>query len=298
MTCLDGVWRGLRGAAGAGLLVLLAACGGGGGGGGGGGLPVLPPVTGQPSDPPQNPPPAAGVGRVVAHGLQSMQVGSEYALEVYLPPSYGTGSTRYPTIYVLDGDAKFTGTETRFQTFRQSLERLRAEAILIGIGGTARRQTDYNFPGANAYHRFLTLELVPFIESTYRADPKMRMLTGLSTSGNLAASALFLEGPDKLVFSYFLSFEAAFWQQRDELYALEKAMFDAMGDKSLPVTLILAHGYDNSGSNAPYVNAMYERIAASRYKGLTLIKSGFQQSHVGTDQPAFEDSIRRILGVP
>ena len=272
------------------IVAAMSACGGGGdGGGGGGGLPILPPATG---GAPAQPAPST-TGRVVLESIRSSSTGATYAISIFIPDAYDTGAEALPSIYALDGDATNGLPDTRFTNLKNILLRRGTKAMLIGIGGTSRRQEDYNFPGANAYHDFLTKELIPFVESKYRMDPKKRMLTGLSTSGNLAATALFLEAPDKLVFSYFISIEAAFWQQQAQNYELEQKMFDALAGRPLPVTLILAHCASNC--NQVDVKAMYQRMAGRGYVGLQLIETQFSASHVGTDVLAFEDAIARIL---
>lgn len=276
------------------ILAGMSACGGGGGGGGGGVggavLPIVPPSSS--GGAPAQPQPSAD-GRVVSEVVTSSINGVQYPIDIFIPASYDAGSDTFPVIYALDGDARNGLPDTRFTNLKNVLLKRGTKSLLVGIGNTARRQEDYNFPGADAYHAFLVKDLIPFIEAKYRSDPKKRMLTGLSTSGNLAATALFLEAPDKLVFSYFISIEAAFWQQKDQNFALEQKMFDALGGKPLLATLILAHC--GSGCNEDGVTAMYQRMAARGYVGLQLIETSFRSTHVGTDVLAFDDAMGRIL---
>jgi len=263
-------------------MILLSGCGGSGEG------------EATPQPPAATPPPATG--RVVSAVVSSSTTGYTYNISIYVPPSYETGSASYPTIYVLDGDARFVGADTRMDSFTGILQRRGTNAILIGIGGTARRQTDFNFPGAYAYHDFLTLELIPFVEARFRTDPKKRMLSGLSTSGTFAATALFLEAPNKLSFTYFLSAEGAFWQQLGTVQSLEQGMFDAVAGNDLPVTLILARSSRSAGTNAQYVADLYLRISGRSYAGLQLLETVFPFGHTEMDSPAFEDAIARIFG--
>jgi hypothetical protein len=237
----------------------------------------------------------ASDGRVVTMTVNSAKVGYAYPISIFIPASYDASTDAYPTIYANDGDAAFTNTSTRFDSLANVLVGRHSKAILIGIGGTVRRQTDYNFPGAYAYHDFVTLELIPAIEALYRCNPNQRMFTGLSTGGNFAATALFIEAPVKLYFSVFLSIEAAFEQQTDIVDSLEQQMYDAVGNASLPVTLILASS-SLAGNNQPYVLAMYNRIAARHYQGLQLSQPEYSTDHVGTDVPAFTDAVARIFG--
>jgi predicted alpha/beta superfamily hydrolase len=264
------------------LLAALAACGGGGGGGGA---------------PDTNTGTAAPTGQVVSTSIDSTKTGASYPIQIWVPDSYATDTAAYPTIYALDGDATFVDSATRFSHFQAILQKHGTHAILVGIGGTARRQTDYNFPGAYAYHDFVALELIPYVESRFRADPHRRALSGLSTSANFAATALFIEAPSALVFSHFLSTEGAFWQQQAMVNDLEQQMFDALAGRSLPVTLLLAHGVLNAsvGTNAAVVEALYDTMAARAYVGLNLVETAFPTGHADTDDPAFEDAVARFF---
>ncbi|MFO1343349.1 MAG: alpha/beta hydrolase-fold protein [Burkholderiales bacterium] len=238
---------------------------------------------------------AAQPGRVVSLTLPSQKVGVTYNIDVYLPASYDTSSAAYPTIYALDGDSRFDGINTRFDNFREILRSKGTNAILVGVGGTARRQTDYNFPGATAFHDFLATELIPLVDARFRTVSGKRMLAGISTSGNLAATALFLEATSTFSFSHFLSTEGAFWQQPDAINTLEQQMFDATRGRSIPVTLVLVRATAGTGTNATYVHDLFLRLDARRYAGLTLIETSFATGHVESDNPAFADVVGRIF---
>ena len=260
----------------AGLIACFAGCGGGGDS-------ASPATSVQPS------------GRVLSLAVTSQKVGYTYNIDVYLPATYDAGGVAYPAIYALDGDSRFDGVNTRFDNFREILRSKGTSAILVGIGGTERRQTDYNFPGATAFHDFLALELIPFIDARFRTMPGKRILSGISTSGNLAATALFLEAPNALVFSHFLSAEGAFWQQPDVVTTLEEQMFNASKGKEIPATLILALATGSSSTNATYVHDLFVRMAGRHYAGLKLFETSFPTAHASVDNPSFEDAINKIF---
>lgn len=255
------------------LLLVLQACGGGGGG----------------TATPGAVDPAGGSSTILS--INSSRSGYGYLLQVYVPASYAGGSARYPVIYATDGDAAYP-PEGRFANFQRIMERRGTQAILVGIGGTARRGTDYALPGARDYHAFLVQELIPLIESRYRADPKRRILSGLSLGGSFVATVLFIEAPGTLNFSHYLSSEGAFWQQ--DVLDLEQQLSDSIGNKSIPAMLLLARS-DFQGTNGVVVNALYRKMAARGYNGLQLLETSFQANHVGMDNPSFEDAVSRIL---
>jgi len=249
-----------------------------------------------------------------------VQTGAVYKLYVYLPASYEMGTATYPVIYATDGDSAFP-PEGRFVNFTKILQRRAIDAILVGIGGTVRRKKDYVLPGAKAYHEFITQELIPFIESHFRADPKRRILSGLSLGGSFVVTSLFLEAPNTLFFSHYISAEGSFSQP--SFVAQEQKFSSTIGTKSIPATLILARGFVNNkvrqqqfsaaietknnlamanlarayseATNSAAVDALYRRMVDRHYVDLILIETHFATDHVGTDNPSFEDAMVRIF---
>ena len=137
------------------------------------------------------------IASVTLATINSAQTGAVYKLYIYLPASYEMGTATYPVIYATDGDAGFP-PEGRFVNFTRILQRRGVDAILVGIGGTERRKKDYVLPGAKAYHEFIAQEVIPFVESHFRADPKRRILSGVSLGGSFVVTSLFLEAPNTL----------------------------------------------------------------------------------------------------
>lgn len=252
----------------------LAACGGGG----------------SSSEPPVEP-----VGQVVNSTLKSESNGFTYAIQVYLPQSYATGTTALPVIYVTEGDAPYGSTTAaiaRFDSFKQVMQRRGTQAILVGISGTAQRNTDFLLPGATRYLNFITKELAPSIERQYRADPKRRALSGLSHGGYFVVAALVLEGlAGTLSFSHYLSTESSIGAHGDVagFLAFEKQL----DGKPLPTTLFLTGAI--AGNTVLIGNPLYAQMAAQSNPGLMLLRAEYNASHVGADVPAFEDALQRFF---
>lgn len=253
----------------------LAACGGGGSS--------------------SDEPPAEAVGQVINSSLRSEATGGSYAIRVYLPPAHAAGTAPLPTIYVTEGDALYGSSglaPTRFDTFKQVMQRRGTQAILVGIGGTAQRGTDFLLPGAAVYLNFITKELAPSIERQYRADPKRRALSGLSHGGYFVVAALVIEGmAGALSFSHYLSTEASVGGHGNatSFLAYEKQL----DGKPLPATLFLTGA--TNGNTVLIGNPLYAQMAAQSNPGLTLLKAEYNASHVGADVPAFEDALARFF---
>ena len=260
------------------------------------------------------------VGSVTSATVNSVQTGYTYKIYIYLPASYASGMATYPVIYATDGDTSFP-PDGRFVNFEKILQRRRIDAILVGIGGTERRDKDYNLPGAIAYHAFITQQLIPFVESHFRADPNRRILSGISYGGSFVVTSLFLEAPDTLFFSHYISAEGSFFLP--SFIALEQAFVRTIGTRSIPATLILARGAATNkvqqqqfssamgsknipamanlargfseATNSAEVDAFYRRMVSRHYADLILIETNFPTDHIGTDNPSFDDAMVRIF---
>jgi hypothetical protein len=213
---------------------------------------------------------------------------------VYLPPQYDASTQRLPVIYALDGDAAFgyPSGGTRFEAFREVLQQRGTAAILVGVGGSARRATDFNPPGSEPYHRFLTQELVPRIDSAYRTDASMRILSGLSSGGTLVFLAFTYEGAHTPVFRHFWSTETALANAQSFPMFDAEAALAAQVSGPVPVTLFFAGA---NGSNGPFVNSLYQQVLSRHYAGLDLELVNYDSSHVGADLPALDEALKRFV---
>lgn len=254
------------------FLFVLTACGGGGGG------PPLDPAT---------------LGTATMSSIKSAEMGLSYDLDIWLPPGYSQSTATYPVIYAMD-------CEYRFATLTQVLQQSATKLILVNVCamGSARRWVDFTMPGASPYYRFITRELIPFIDSNYRTIRTNRTLSGHSLSGEFAMYALYMESPANRYFTSIISEECSCWydasmyfsQQLAEPIAMEQAMYDA--DHRLPVSLVMAGSASN---NEPYVAAVFAAISRRNYVGLRSIQPIYDLGHVPMDGPAFKDALDFIF---
>lgn len=134
----------------------------------------------------------------------------ERPLHIYvrLPHGYDDNSSKYPIVYLLDGDSLFPilASNHLFLTYDDKLP----EAIIVGIAygsfDPAINKRGYDFTpnspdakegqgGAASFHRFLQNELIPDVESRFRADSTRRVLFGQSYGGTMVLYSAFTE-PD------------------------------------------------------------------------------------------------------
>jgi hypothetical protein len=252
------------------VALLLAACGGGGGSG---------------DSPP--PPPDTPSGKILQQSTYSRQTAQLYNVTIYLPPGYDQSTQVYPIIYLMDA-------ETRFQPSLTVLQQSGVNAILVGIGnmGSDRRFIDFEMPGAAYYYNFLTLELIPIVESQFRVDATQRVINGQSLSGLMVMYALFLEQPDNRHYFAFISEDGSMFEQPDILSSMEQQMYAT--SHALPVTLAMS---GDSMGNLPNVAPLCSTIGGHGYTGLKLELLSYSLGHVPMDVPAFGDSLNYVFNL-
>ncbi len=225
--------------------------------------------------------------------MKSDATGATYPIQFYLPAGYDSATSSYPAIYITDGDAVYNNSVTRFKNFTDILEAAGKKAIVVGIGGTARRNTDYLMPGAKAYHDFLTGQLVPYVESNLPCQPGQAHARACRTAASLSHALFFMEGAEPIHLPVFLSSEAPFNGAHDQIDPLESQMYASSSGRDIPVTLLLGYGIGNVGGTV--ITAMYDQIASRNYKGLQLSVKGYPGGHTPMDLPSFEDIVARFI---
>jgi hypothetical protein len=136
------------------------------------------------------------LGEINYHELESSTLQRAFHIFVDLPEDYQQNQEKYPSIYLLDGGNTFPLLSGFHHYLRFGDESPRA--ILVGISYGAdtfregnMRSTDYTAPsverdfwgGAENFQTVLQDELIPLIESNYRADPRQRIIFGQSLGG-------------------------------------------------------------------------------------------------------------------
>jgi hypothetical protein len=228
-------------------------------------------------------------GRIESRSVVARSNGTNYPLNVYLPPGVEADRTSLPVVYLLDG-------ESRFGAVVAILESTRARAIVVGIGNEALRSRDYvpfntctaNGGGQAAFFDFIRLELVPFVETTFGGDPTRRILLGHSHGGSFVLYALFAEAAADHRFDAYLASDASIDCMSATVYGWESAY--AAANAALPVRLHVS--YSANLGNAAFVQALQAR----RYAGLRLAGRLYAGGHIGMIPEAFGEALAFALG--
>jgi len=162
---------------------------------------------------------------VINEAFEMTELGRSRRVWIYLPPGYASGSTRYPVLYMHDGQNVFDNATSFVGEWGvdETLDSLNAlgdkDVIVVGVDhGDAKRFDEYS-PWKNArfgggegdrYVDFLVKTLKPYIDSHYRTLTD-RVNTGIagSSMGGLISLYAILKYPD--VFSRAGIFSPAFW---------------------------------------------------------------------------------------
>jgi predicted alpha/beta superfamily hydrolase len=144
--------------------------------------------------------------------LTSAINGHNYQLSIALPASYTTSDQSYPVLYLLDPSASFLSvTEfVRYSAFWSELP----ELIVVGIGYHIDhidelfplRNRDYAI-SQDEFLEFISEELMPLVDSTYRTDTTDRALVGFSAGGDFVIHTIVTQ-PD--LFNRYIAIDSSY----------------------------------------------------------------------------------------
>ncbi len=221
--------------------------------------------------------------------IQSKTLARNYDLYVKLPPGYFASNSahlRYPVLYLNDAAWSFqiAAGVTQLPMSAGQIEGV----ILVGLGyshelGSESRVRDYT-PTVNpafdkktgeaaAYLTFLEREVIPLIESRFRADSHRRAYAGHSFGGLFGAYAL-LSKPD--LFRYYILSSPSFWFHENVIWQFERDF--AQRHRDLPANVyVTIGGLERPGTaGGPRyemvrdVRTFESRLTKHRYPGLRI----------------------------
>lgn len=186
----------------------------------------------------------AGTDSTPAHetfAIQSTPLGEERRINVYLPPSYGISTAKFPVLYMPDG-----GLDEDFPHVARTVDSLIAlrairPVIVVGIPNTQRRR-DLTSPtrshadssiaprvgGSADFRRFIASELIPKIDALYRTTPE-RGIIGESLAG-LFILETFLQEP--ALFTHYIALDPSLWWDSGSLVESAPSRIAALGGTS------------------------------------------------------------------
>lgn len=144
--------------------------------------------------------PAGTMSKVV---LKSEVLGEDRTILIRTPAGYEANKTKYPVLYLTDGDAHIGHTSSTIEFLARN-GRV-SEHIVVGISNTDRTRDltpvqgtlkneagGLQWPtsgGADKFLKFIETELIPHVEKNYRVQP-YRILAGHSLGGLFSIHAM------------------------------------------------------------------------------------------------------------
>lgn len=243
--------------------------------------------------------------------LHSDIVGQDYELYISLPRSYATEDTSYPVIFLLDPYRAFSMVKGFTDALTAPFPVI-PEVIVVGIGyggegmearlnwalGRVRDYTpvqnaateewyekaiekagipgiDVISGGAPLFLEFIRKELFPFIETNYRIDTNVRMLSGYSFGGLFGLYALFHD--PALFDKYFIGSPSIGFK---EGITFEYESNYANNHSDLKAEVFMSVG-EKEESYAINLKKMLEQLNSRNYENLKLQTVIFEnESHI------------------
>ncbi|MFU1855689.1 alpha/beta hydrolase [Sphingobacterium sp. NGMCC 1.201703] len=250
----------------------------------------------------------------VETSIRSHIVNEDRPILISVPEGYQTYSaTRYPVIYILDGETNFKYLASLYHYLSREPSGILPPAILVGIANTDRtrdltptavsgsnahsgkRARGFERSGGNpAFMDFIGKELFPFIEKTYRSNG-YKVLVGHSFGGLTAINNL-VTNP---LFNAYIANDPSLWWDNELLIKKSEAtQQDFKG-----IRLFLAQANNARLRN---VSVDEHEIAIAKFKTLLekeklknlLWKYAFyeEDDHGTVPLPGNNDGLRFIFG--
>jgi uncharacterized protein len=242
--------------------------------------------------------------------LRSAINGQIYQLAVMLPRTYAESQRSYPVLYLLDGNLNIgkEGIQATFLGYAKETP----ELIIVGIGynihtlaeWSAHRNRDMtptatdDTPGSGGADKFLACvetELIPFIESEYRADPSDRTIYGYSFGGLFVLYSM-LRRPG--LFRRIIAGSPSVGYDHRAMFSYESEY--ASHNTSLPARLFLSAGSlehgPRSGEIQPNTQAFYDVLASRNYAGLEMTLAIHEgQTHATNSARTFAKGLKAVF---
>jgi uncharacterized protein len=168
--------------------------------------------------------------------LHSKILGEERKIWVYIPDAAKDTGKRFPVLYLLDGDAHFTGVVGMIKHLVGSSAG--PDMIIVGVPNTDRTrdltptksilmpggtkdQSLKNSGGGEKFESFIAKELIPHIDSVYPVAP-YKMLIGHSFGG-LTVINIMVNHPD--MFNSYIAIDPSMWWDKKKLLNQARDVF-------------------------------------------------------------------------
>jgi len=217
-----------------------------------------------------------------AEYITSEIIADSFFVLISVPDGYSSNESRYPVLYVLDGDIAF-GMAASISRYLQLGNNI-PETIVVGIGYGSlnksvvkKRNRDYRpeqTGGADNFLEFINKELIPYIDENYRTVPGDRIINGYSLGGLFCLYTLFTK-PESFN-GYIIGSPNLSWDNYS-IYNYEENSSEKIADKKLNIFISVGSDESEERYFNP-VDSLVTRIQQHDYSGVSLETKVFEGS--------------------
>ena len=257
------------------------------------------------------------IAGTVMHQFVSMTNSVPYRISVALPFNYlPSDTTRYPVLYVLDGDPNLPMAALIQRNM--SYDHEVPDVIMVGIGyqvdnflsTRSFRVLDYTpshvakidsemtashhmkmvTGGSADFLQVLEKEIIPYIENNYKTN-KGRSLAGHSLGGLFALYTLFHK--PELFQKYLISSPSLYWNDFEMLG--EETEYYSGRHKRLQARIFISAGSLEPDPMTPDIKQLVNLLRQRGYQGLEITENIFQgETHLSVIPFSFSRGMRNI----
>ena len=240
----------------------------------------------------------------VTHTLHSAILNQDREINVWTPPGYAEGDQRYTVLYLIDG-----GVDQDFPHIA-GLGQLGAvsgtyeQLIIVGVRTNVRiheltaATTDARytsaFPqagGAEDFRRYLREEVIPYIETHYRAGTR-RGIIGESLAGLFIVDTFFDE---PTLFNDYIAVSPSLWWDDRALARHAQQLLDEQGASDRRMYLSVAQ---EDGTMRDGIDRVRAVLAGAPAKLTFRFADRTTETHATTFHPAALDALRWLYPTP
>ena len=217
--------------------------------------------------------------------VYSEAVQDSFVISVQLPEEYGKDTTvNYPTVYMLDANFHFPILAATVKQYEKA--GMLPPVILVGIGYKSfqlmdsLRNRDYLYPaalpsdeinavgGGQKFNDFISNQLIPYIDSSYKTNKTNRSLLGHSFGGYFTLYALLNQAENnKTVFTNFAAASPSLWYSKFYLNQLSDKLKSRTSTDTLNVFATVG-GLENTEWDITPGVKLSEKIVNAKLKAV------------------------------
>jgi predicted alpha/beta superfamily hydrolase len=228
-----------------------------------------------------------------------------------------TPDTKYPVVYILDANLYFDVFAAIHKKYAEV--GLLPQAILVGIGYKdfpamdSLRQRDYTFPlalaeyempvsgKADAFHQFISNELIPQVEKRVRVDTTKRILAGHSLGGYFTMFSLMqsLQKQQCSFYGYIAASPSLHYNNGYLLKQIDGLTNTTGNSQKLFISFGSAENDELKAGIGQSIGQLYAHLDTTviHHKSLSIRSANFSEmGHMDTQIPSFIQGLRWLIG--